>query len=408
MGDAVLPGQRPTGELVTRPTRDLAPDEGGDVQELLADDLLRLRQESGGPRLSLFLPLSPGSPRSTKTRIRAKNLLNRAEKALRSDGLPSAKVTDLMSRVRRALDRARPMNDNHRGLAVFADADDVRTYDVSTRVPELAAVGDRFALTPLLPAISLQGRFFLLTLTQDRIRLFEGTALTWEPVDLEGRELAAWTTMPPPRAPQVHAFLADRGGRGTRTVFHGVESPSDERAARAQQHFRGVDRALREVLGADRPPLVLAGVRALQALYRSVSSYPNLLGGGIDGNPELVGTDELHRQAWAVAEPELRRGAATAVARYRGLQGTGRTLSDPEDVGRAAADGRVDTLLVAESACTWAAGDGRAVLRLDSAAPAEEHVESAVVATLGGGGAVFVVPDADLPELSSTAAILRY
>jgi hypothetical protein len=135
--------------------------------------------------------------------------------------LPSAKVADLMGRVRRALDRARPLNDNHRGVAVFADADDVRTYDVPLRLPELAALGDRFAVAPLLPTISLQGRFFLLTLAQDRILLLEGTALTLEPVDLEGRELAAWTTMPPPRAPQVHAFLADRGGQGTRTVFHG-------------------------------------------------------------------------------------------------------------------------------------------------------------------------------------------
>src|SRR3954451_1798749 len=260
VGDPGLPGPRSPGALVTGRTRDLAPDEGGDVKELLAGDLLRLRQEAGGPRLSLFLPLSPGSPRSTKTRIRAKNLLDRAEKALRSDGLPSAEVTDLVGRVRRALDRARALNENHRGLAVFADVEDVRTYDVPLRLPELAAVGDRFALAPVLPTINLQGRFFLLTLTQDRIRLLEGTALTVRPVDLEGRELAAWTTMPPPRAPQVHAFLADRGGQSTRTVFHGVDRPSDERKKRALQHFRGTDRALGEVLGEDRPPLLLAGV----------------------------------------------------------------------------------------------------------------------------------------------------
>jgi len=377
------------------------------VKELLAGDLLRLEKAVGGPRLSLFLPLSPGSPRSTMARIRAENLLHRAEQALRSDGLPGPAVTDLVNRVRGALARARPMNGNHKGLAVFADADDVATFDVPLRLPELAAVGDRFALTPLLPTINLQGRFFLLTLTQDRLRLFEGTALTWVPVDLEGRELAAWTTMPPPRAAQVHTFLADRGGQGTRAVFHGVDSASDERTARALQHLRGADRALREVLGADQPPLVLAGVRPLQALYRAVSSYPNLLEAGIDGNPELIHPDELHRQAWAIAEPELRRGAASALGRYRELRGTGRTLSDPEEVHRAAAGGRVETLLVAESACAWGAGDGDPVVRLGAAPQAEERLESTVVATLGTDGAVFVVPDADLPEPSSAAAVLR-
>jgi hypothetical protein len=392
----------PLAHAIPRPTT------GGDVNELLAGDLLRLKQDAaGGPRLSVFLPLSPGSPRSTKTRIRAKNLLDRAEKALRSDGLPSATVAELMSRVRRALDRARPVNDNHRGVAVFADAEDVRSYDVPLRLPELVAVGDQFAVAPLLPAINLHGRFFLLTLTQERIRLYEGSALTLEPVDLEGRELAAWTTLPPSRAPRVHAFLADRGGRGTRTVFHGVDSAPEERKTRASQHFRGTDRALRAVLGEDRPPLVLAGVRPLQALYRAVSTYPHLLESGIEGNPELIGADRLHRQAWAIAEPELRRGAAAAVTRYRHLQGTGRTSSDPEEIRRAALDGRVETLLVGESACARGAGHVRSVLRLGSTPRAEERLESTVVDTLSRAGAVFVVPDADLPGSSPTAAVLR-
>jgi len=132
---------------------DPPPTTGSDVHALLAGDLLRLTGAAGGPRLSVFLPLSPGSPRWTKTRIRAENLLGRAEKALRSDGLPSAKVAELLGRVRRALDRARPVNENHRGVAVFADAEDVRTYDVLLRLPELVAVGNRFAVAPLLPAI---------------------------------------------------------------------------------------------------------------------------------------------------------------------------------------------------------------------------------------------------------------
>jgi hypothetical protein len=162
------------------------------------------------------------------------------------------------------------------------------------------------------------------------------------------------------------------------------------------------------VLGEDRPPLVLAGVRPLQALYRAVSTYPELLEEGIDGNPELMNPDELHRQAWALAGPELRRGAVTAVLRYRGLHGTGRTSSDAPEVRRAATEGRVETLLVAESACTWDAGTGPSVLRLGSAPQAEELLESTVVATLGRGGAVAVVPDADLPEPSPIAAILRF
>jgi hypothetical protein len=48
------------------------------------------------------------------------------------------------------------------------------------------------------------------------------------------------------------------------------------------------------------------------------------------------------------------------------------------------------------------------VLRLGSPAPVEERLESTVVATLSRGGAVFVVPDPDLPDPSHTAAVSRY
>ena len=378
------------------------------MNELLPGDLMRLKREVGGPRLSLFLPLSPGSPRSMKTRIRAKNLLAGAGHALRSDGLPSAEVTDLVGRVRQALEQARPLSDDHLGLAVFADTDHVRTYHVPLRPRELAVVGDRFTITPLLPTITVQGQFFLLALTQDDVRLFTGTALALERVDVEELELAAWSTMPRPRAPQVHAFLADRGGRGSRAVFHGVGRDSDERKTRTLQHFRGIDRALREVLD-DRAPLVLAGVRHLQALYRAVNTYPRLLDGGIDGNPEQMNREELHRHAWALVEREMRRGASTAIERYHALRGTGRTVGSLQDVLRAAIEGQVETLLVDESACTWGSrSDGRSVLRLGSPPMVVERLESAVVTTLSRDGAVFAVPDLEMPEPSPAAAILRY
>jgi hypothetical protein len=263
--------------------------------------------------LSLFLPLSPGSPRATKTRIRAKNALASAEHALRSGGLPNAKVNDLVGSARQALEDARPLGDQHLGVAVFADADNARAYQVPLRLPELAVVGDRFFITPLLPSLSMQGEFFLLTLTQNSIQLFRGTSSALEPIDVDGLELAAWTTLPPPRGPQVHAFVADRGGHRSHAVFHGVDRETDERKTRALQHFRGTDRALREVLAVDRAPLVLAGARHLQVLYRAVNTYPRLLLAGIDGNPKQMNPEQLHRQAWVRAEPELQRGRSAAI-----------------------------------------------------------------------------------------------
>jgi hypothetical protein len=409
MGTAVISSQRPAGELVKGFPTEFAALGGSNVNGLLSHDLIRLKQGGEGPRLSLFLPLSPGSPRATKTRIRAKNALASAEHALRSEGLPNAQVNNLVGLARQALEDARPLGDQHLGVAVFADADNARAYQVPLRLPELAVVGDRFFITPLLPSLSMQGEFFLLTLTQNSIQLFRGTSLSLEPVDVEGLELAAWTTMPPPRAPQVHAFVADRGGHRSHAIFHGVDRETDERKTRALQHFRGTDRALREVLEVDRAPLVLAGARQLQVLYRAVNTYPRLLLAGIDGNPEQMNPEQLHRQAWVRAEPELQRGRSAAIKRYLDLRGTGLTVDNAEEAHRAAVEGQVDTLLIRESACSWnSTGNDPALIRLGCPPAVEEQLDFAVVDTLCRAGAVFVVPDADMPEQSSAAAILRY
>jgi hypothetical protein len=56
----------------------------------------------------------------------------------------------------------------------------------------------------------------------------------------------------PRRPPQVHAFLADRGGSGGRAMYHG--SGDHDAKPLVLQHFRRVDRALSELLGADQAP----------------------------------------------------------------------------------------------------------------------------------------------------------
>jgi hypothetical protein len=56
----------------------------------------------------------------------------------------------------------------------------------SLDLPELAVVDDRFQVTPLLPLLAGDGHFFVLALSQNQIRLLEGTRDRVEEVDLPG------------------------------------------------------------------------------------------------------------------------------------------------------------------------------------------------------------------------------
>jgi hypothetical protein len=120
-------------------------------------------------------------------------------------------------------------------------------------------------------------------------------------------------------------------------LFHGADD--HDAKPLILQHFRRVDQALRELLAGDPTPVVLAGMRYLQAIYHQANTHPQLVPTGVDGSPRDTNPDQLHRQAWALVEPLLRSHETAAATGYRALQGTGRTSDTPGEVLAAARQG---------------------------------------------------------------------
>jgi Bacterial archaeo-eukaryotic release factor family 3 len=373
---------------------------------LNAHDLLRLADQRGGTRISIFLPTHRSGPQTERNRIRLKNQLKHAHHALRADSMPTGQIDALLQPGRRLLDLVGLWDQPSDGLAVFLGPDGPHHLRVPLRLPELVTVGDRFVIRPLLPLLSAGGHFYVLALSQDEIRLFHSTQVSLDQVQLDGLPLAVWLTMPR-RQPQVHAFLADRGGTRGRAVVHG----GDDYDAKPLilQHFRRVDQALRGLLAGDPAPVVLAGVRYLQAIYHQANTHPQLVPTGIDGSLRDTTPDQLHRRAWALVEPLLRGHESAAATGYRALQGTGRTSNTPEEVFAAARQGRVETLFLHTGTPEWRTpADGEPlVLRTDTPTPSDQ-LDLAAVATLRHAGAVYAVPAARMPDANPVAATLRY
>jgi hypothetical protein len=367
---------------------------------LNAQVLTKLHDERGGVRISMFLPTHRAGPQIDRNRIRLKNLLRQAEQALRDDDISAAAAAEMLQPARHLLDQGRLWERPSDGLAIFLGAGGLRHFRVPLRLPELVAVGDRFLTWPLLPLLTAGGHFYVLALNQDDLRLFKGSRYGLDEMTVDGLALAVWATMPRRRA-HVHAFVADRGGIGGRAVFGGIE---DDTTPLVLEHFRRVDRALREVLEAETAPVVLAGVRSTQALYRQVNTHPGLIGEGVDGNPRDLSLEHLHRLAWPLAEPVLRGAETTAAAGYRELRGTGRTCTDTTAVCAAARQGRVETLFVRADTPTGTAQ----IVRLHENTSAADDLDCAAVSTLRHSGTVYAVPRNRMPDTAPMAATLRY
>src|SRR5262245_17949923 len=62
----------------------------------------------------------------------------------------------------------------------------MRLFRLPISFPEMAVVGSQFHVKPLLPMLSGDGRFYVLAISQNAVRLLQGTAWSVHDVDLKG------------------------------------------------------------------------------------------------------------------------------------------------------------------------------------------------------------------------------
>src|SRR5690606_41410767 len=72
------------------------------------------------------------------------------------------------------------------GLALFlTDEGDMTEYRLSLRFEETVVLSDRLYVKPLLPILSGDGRFYVLALSQNKVRLLQGARYTMDELELK-------------------------------------------------------------------------------------------------------------------------------------------------------------------------------------------------------------------------------
>jgi hypothetical protein len=194
-------------------------------------------------------------------------------------------------------------------------------------------------------------------------------------------------------------------------MYHGHGSGRDDSKEEVREFFRRVDDSIRKLLKDRDEPLVLAAVDYEIAMYREVSKYGHVLDAGVEGNPENVSEDELHRAAWELVRPALTRERREAASRYGHLAGTGKASGQLEEVVPAAFDGRVATLFVAPEQSRWGTYDPETrALHRDGErnADSDDLLELAAAQSLLQGAELHAVAADDVPGRGPIAAIFRY
>ena len=379
-----------------------------DVRHLIAD--------RGHGRVSAYLPTHVAGPGTRQDPIRLSNLLDEAERALTTEF--GRKTARRIIKPGRGLLRDEDFwLHQSRGLAVFLSEDkNMRFYRMPMPVKETVVVSDRFHVKPLLPLLSGDGRFYILAVSQARVRLFAANRDSIRELDLHDipdslRKAVGYDWEQ--KSLQFHTVGTRAGGAGGGLMFHGHGAGSDDSKKELQRFFRLVDVGVREIIGVNRGPVVLAMVDHLRPVYRMVSKLPNIVAEGISGNPDHLPAQELHDLAWTLVVPGFEAVRREAETVFEGMHARHpeRTSTDLDEILPEVFNGRVETLFVAEDVEAWGHYDSKTtiLLRHDRRLAGDcDLLDVAAAETLTRHGEIYAVHQDGMPGGGQIAALFRY
>jgi hypothetical protein len=117
---------------------------------------------------------------------RLKNLIRQAQESLQTYGLRPAEAEGLLEPASKLLGAIPFWKDKRDGLALFISPGMFRHYQLPTAFEPLVVVTHRFHVKPLLAFLG-GNEFFVLALSQNEVKLFEGSRFGLSTIDdLEG------------------------------------------------------------------------------------------------------------------------------------------------------------------------------------------------------------------------------
>lgn len=367
--------------------------------------------------VSIYMPTHRTGSEAQQDPVRLKNLLGEAEKRLSDQGVGRRDVQNMLEPASKLLQSSHFWQHQSDGLAIFISPNRVRRFRLPLNFTELMVVTDHFHINPLLPLFTGDGQFYILALSQNEVRLLNGTRYSVSEVDI-GQVVGSLAEAIPSDDLQASLHLHTSGSSGGKTrdgsvTFHGQGGGDVSAKDDLLRYFRLIADGLTKFLQGDQVPLVLAGVEYLLPIYKEANTYPNLIDAVIKGNPDLLSAEDLHKSAWNILGSLFQAAREEAVAHYQQLAGqTSERVADTlEKIVPAAYHGQVETLFVSAGKQQWGVFNpvtNEIEIHDQMESGDEPLLDLAAVQSYLKGGIVYSVEPEKVPGGTTTAAVLRY
>ena len=359
------------------------------------------------PCISMYLPMYRSDPSAAENNRRFRDQIGQVRTALGRQ-YSGRQIDPLIQKIESIPGDADFWRGDRDGIAIFASPDFLRVIDLREAVDEAVFVADTFHVKPLLRILQSAWKFHVLTFTQRKVEVFEGTG--------SARLQRLDSANLPQNADIVSKMRMSHQVSATQDMHTSdTQYPNEGTApntATLENFMRAVDKAVWENFSRDTGyPMILCAVEHYHAQFHAISKNTSLLEEGIKHDPQHLDPDRIRQEAWAIIEPRFRATAENLKNQFMAAKARQRGSDELRPVAEAAAVGRVDTLLVdatREIPGQLDRTSGNIMPPAPGSSQNEDVLDDLAEMVLKTDGEVLILPPEMMPGGAEIAAIYRY
>lgn len=379
-----------------------------------------LAEEQTGKVVSMYMPTHryPSPPHIQESQTRFKNMLHSARQIVDDAGPEAKGLQKNLKSLERLIDDLPFWQSTLEGLAIFVSESDVQMYHLPIECEESVYVADSYDITPLLIMESYDQPFYVLALAQHDSKLFRGDSYGMEPVEIDLPKSVEDALNIDEMFSGSSTKRSHQGGpSGARDVTapHGEGDSQGAGSEERLQYFRMIDEKLASDPAVDSTlPMLVAAAENEAGDYLAISKLPSLMDCFLKGNYTQTPMQELHKRAWPmIHEKIVKQKDMKLVEQFNEFRGVDKASTKLKDIEKAAADGRIDTLLInmidetRDSIIDSAHDQAVPVIRMMSDMGMKKLKDLACL-VYRSGGKMIGLDRSSMPDGAMAAALYRY
>jgi len=374
------------------------------VSEKTIDEILEM---SGNSLITITMPTHKKGEEVKQDPIRFKNLLAQIEEQLKEDNMKQADCDVLLKPAADLLENPRFWSHQNHGLVVYLADDHFSYYKLPYSIEEKTYVGSQFLITPILPMVSMDGTFNVLSLSRGRARLLECTRNDAKDITPENAPASVdeYLEVTPEKELQFHT-----GADGQDAMFFGHGSGDEDRKIVIEQYFRELEKEITREVKKQNDPLVLVGLNENLAFYKTINRYGRTLESTVKANPDEMKDEELKEHGWSVIREYFLKEMYQSLDQFS-EHGNDKVSNNLSEVIQSAVMGRAKTIFITRNEDRWGRYDEENHEVHLTGNPSDEDVDLLNWLAVKGretGSNIYMLPRDEMPMKATVAAEFRY